>query len=82
MGVNLSFAGFTNITQQEDSDNDRLELKDKNSNFAIMLKPGFEKHFSDLKKLSPYVGIQGLVGYETSWVWFSILKPIKDYIYK
>ena len=66
IGVNLSFAAITNITQQEDSDNDIFELKDKLSDFAIMIKPGFEKHFSDSKRLSPYIGIQGLVGYKTS----------------
>ena len=63
INLNLSFNCNTEITQQE-SETD-LELKDKTSIFAIHLTPGYEKHFSANKRLSPYIGGQLLIGYST-----------------
>ncbi len=37
---------------------DNREFKTKNSNFQLMLAPGFETHFDGTDKLSPYVGAE------------------------
>lgn len=66
LGANFSFGVRNDITQQEDKDNGTKELRDKSSYFSISLKPGYEKHFVGTKSLSPYVGVEGLIGY-SSW---------------
>lgn len=66
--INLIFLNTTDITQQEDKENDRLELKDKTNMFTLNVQPGWEKHFSANKRMSPYVGIQCLIGFSTSTV--------------
>ncbi len=66
IGLNFSFGSTTNIIQQKDTSWDRLELKAKYTGFSLMLKPGFEKHFTGTKRLSPYIGIQGLIGFSTN----------------
>jgi len=66
--INIVFLNTTDITQQEDKTTDLLELKDKNTMITINLQPGWEKHFSANERLSPYVGIQFLLGYSTSIV--------------
>lgn len=64
INVNLSFQDITEITQQKLGTN--LELKDNTSIFAINLQPGYEKHFSANKRLSPYIGGQLQIGYNAS----------------
>lgn len=61
-----AFLGFSNestITQDEDSDTDAIELKDKMSTFSISVAPGIEKHMAGTDRLSPYVGAYVLVGF-------------------
>ncbi len=65
-GLDISFLNATDILQQEDITNGDEELKGTLSSLSIMLKPGYEKHFGDLARLSPYIGIQGLIGYSSS----------------
>ena len=66
LGVNLSFASATDITQQSDPIENKLELKDNYNLFAIGIQPGFEKHFGKNKRFSPYIGFQFLIGYQTT----------------
>lgn len=75
--LNLSLANETNIIQQANPEYDQLELKENLSIYAVMVKPGFEKHFTGIKRLSPYIGIQGLIGYS-----ISIYKHENQYNYK
>lgn len=56
--VFIGFSNETDITQQEDSDNDIKELKDKESSFTIAIAPGIEKHFAGTERFSPYVGAE------------------------
>lgn len=65
IGVNISYIKDTQIIQQEDQggNNDLVELKDKSSEFGISLLGGKEFHFTGTKRLSPFVGYQGLIGY-------------------
>lgn len=65
-GLDISFLNVTDILQQEDIPNGDEELRGTISSFSIMLKPGYEKHFGDNARLSPYIGIQGLLGYSSS----------------
>jgi len=64
MNINLAFSKAISITQQEDGA--LLELKDKYSAFSVNIQPGYEKHFSASKRLSPYIGAQLLMGYSSS----------------
>lgn len=64
MGVNLLFLNFTDITQT--ATGTLLELKDKNRTIEIMIRPGLEKHFEGTEKLSPYIGGELLIGFQTS----------------
>jgi len=66
MIVNLSYKNATDIIQQADSDADLLELKSSGSIMGITFMPGIEKHFTGSKKISPYVGMQGMLGYKTT----------------
>ena len=61
IGVNLSYVKDSDIIQQEN--NDLVELKRKESKFGISLLGGKEFHFTGTKRLSPFVGYQGLIGY-------------------
>ncbi len=65
IGVNISYTNTADITQQSDPKYNILELKDKQTIFSIQLTPGFERHFSVTRRLSPYVGAQVLAGYAT-----------------
>lgn len=60
IGFNISYLNYTDIIQQDP------ELKSKTSNLSIMVMPGFEKHFVGIARLSPYIGIQGLLGFTTT----------------
>ncbi|MCD6201307.1 MAG: hypothetical protein J7K46_05810 [Bacteroidales bacterium] len=64
--VRIGFSNTTQITQQADSENDLLELKNINRSYSVLLKPGIEKHFLRYNRLSPYIGAQLLIGYNTN----------------
>jgi len=63
MGIDLTYYKKSDISQEEDSDLNQLELRNKVSHYHIHLMPGFEKHYDVSNRLSPYTGIQFLVGY-------------------
>ena len=65
IGVNVSFYNYVDILQTEDEENNIPELKSSRNNFSINLRPGYEKHFGSSRRLSPYIGFQGLLGYTT-----------------
>ena len=46
VGVFLGFSNTTKVTQDENSQTQMLELKEKNGSTTISLQPGIEKHFS------------------------------------
>ena len=61
-----ALVGFNNFSQSFDAVNasgDDVELKDKFNEWAIQLRPGFEKHFTGTKRLSPYVGLEAILGF-------------------
>ena len=62
----LSYSSDSDITQQEDPDNDIPELRDTDIVFAINLRPGFEKHLPGTKRLSPYFGGEFDLALQTS----------------
>lgn len=66
LGLNISYLRDVMITQQENDDFDLLELKDKASIIETALTIGTEKHFNGTKRLSPYIGFQGLLLYKTT----------------
>ena len=63
IGLNVSFSSTTNIIQEADSDLNLLELKSHATRYQITLMPGFEKHYIVSDKVSPYTGVQFLLGY-------------------
>ena len=54
----------TQITQQEDVDLGREELKDRESTFTMSVRPGFEKHILVSDRLSPYFGMEFELTYQ------------------
>lgn len=66
LSASLTYSSESTVTQQEDSDADLELLKDKESAFGLMLAPGYEMHFAGSEKLSPYVGGQVIIGYNSS----------------
>ncbi|MBX2972856.1 MAG: hypothetical protein KF797_07130 [Flavobacteriales bacterium] len=56
VGVFLGYGSTSKVTQDEDSQAQLVELKDKNSTTTINLQPGIEKHFAGTDRLSPYIG--------------------------
>jgi len=66
MTVFLGFMNETTITQDEDSDIDALETKDKSSSFSISVAPGIEKHMAGTDRLSPYVGAYVNIGFTSN----------------
>ena len=62
-GFNMHFFRDTKIIREEDSDADKLELKEYKTRYGVSLTPGFEKHFAVSNRISPYVGMQFLLGY-------------------
>lgn len=62
----LGFSNETTVTQDEDSDIDALETKDKNSTFSIAVAPGIEKHMAGTDRLSPYVGAYVSIGFTST----------------
>lgn len=64
-----AFVGYTStstITQDENSEIDALKLKDTESSFTIALAPGIEQHFAGTSRLSPYVGAELPLAWNTS----------------
>ena len=58
--------GSTSSTNKvSDGVNTTAEIKN-NSGFGIMLAPGIEKHFAGTSKLSPFVGAQLMINYNTA----------------
>ena len=64
LNLNINYTNSTTVTQ--DAGTNILELKDKNSEIGAFLKPGIEKHFLGTKRLSPYIGAEAIIGYNTS----------------
>lgn len=62
----LSVSNDTEITQQEDSNNNLKELRDKAFAFTISLRPGMERHFKGTDRLSPYYGWESELTYRTT----------------
>ncbi|MGL1888769.1 MAG: hypothetical protein OCD76_19820 [Reichenbachiella sp.] len=63
------FAGYntsSEITQQEDEDFENPELRDSYSEFALNIRPGFEKHLKGTNRLSPYFGMELDIAIQTS----------------
>lgn len=56
IGVNLGGSSSNTITQDADSDLDLEELKDKESEMMISIRPGYEMHMAGTDRLSPYMG--------------------------
>ncbi len=66
MNLNISYTNSSIVTQDADDAAGNLELLDKNSAFGVSLRPGIEKHFGGTKRLSPYVGVEFIMGYNSS----------------
>lgn len=66
LAVFLGFGSTTTVTQDEDTQLDLVELKDKKGSFDISIQPGIEKHFAGTERLSPYVGGVLALGYGTT----------------
>jgi hypothetical protein len=64
----VGISSDTDITQQEDTDLDLRELRDKDFTFSINIRPGFEKHLKGTERLSPYFGFEADLAYQTSTV--------------
>lgn len=62
----IGISSDSEITQQENSDFNLRELRDKDFSFTINLRPGFEKHLKGTGRLSPYFGMEGDLAYRTS----------------
>lgn len=65
LNVNISYDNSSEVTQDAD-DFGNEELKLKQSELGVFLRPGFEKHFAGTKRLSPYIGAELNLGYHTS----------------
>ena len=63
--VNLAMDNGTTISNGNGTTND-IDLKTKTSQFNVMLRPGIEKHFASSKRLSPYVGGEATIGFQSS----------------
>lgn len=63
LGVFLGHASTSTVTQDENSQTQLVELKDKNSTTTISVQPGIEKHFAGTDRLSPYIGGVLNIGY-------------------
>lgn len=66
LGVFLGYGSTTRVTQDEDSETNKVELKDKEGSFTINVQPGIEKHFAGTERLSPYIGGVLNIGYGTT----------------
>lgn len=62
----VGFSSDTEITQQENSDLNLAELKDKTTSLTINIRPGFEKHLVGTERLSPYFGWELDLAFQTT----------------
>jgi len=62
IGANVSYVTRNEIIQQADIENDIPELRAKYSAYALYFMPGFETHYGNNPKVSPYTGFQFLIG--------------------
>lgn len=70
------FLGYTSgstVTQQEA--NGVPELRNRNSTLTINIRPGIEMHFSGTKRLSPYVGAELDLAYQSNTTVNEIQNP-------
>jgi len=65
LNVNINFSNTSEVTQDAD-DTGNEELKYKETDFGVFIRPGIEKHFAGTKRLSPYIGAELNVGFLTS----------------
>ncbi len=69
VGVNINFMKNAEIKREADPDNDKEELKKYTTVYGITFMPGTEKHFDVSDRISPYVGVQAILGFkQTSFV--------------
>lgn len=66
LNVFLGISNDTDKRTETDSNGDDVTLKNANSSFSIQVKPGFENHFAGTERLSPYYGVEGVIGFRTS----------------
>ncbi|MFN2430938.1 MAG: hypothetical protein ABR574_13040, partial [Cryomorphaceae bacterium] len=64
--VFLGFNSSADKRLETDSEGDEQELKDSESAFDISVNIGIENHFAGTDRLSPYVGVVGIVGFSNS----------------
>ncbi len=67
VGVFLGHNSKSTITQDENSQLNQVELKDRERTTTISIQPGIEKHFAGTERLSPYIGAVLNVGYGMTW---------------
>ena len=65
LNLNISYTNSKTVTQDADDNQSLDELKDKYSSIGISLQPGIEKHFTGTKRLSPYLGAEVILGFQT-----------------
>ena len=61
---NVNYTGVTNILRDADEENDIKELKSYTTVYGISIMPGTEKHFDVSDRISPYIGVQAILGYK------------------
>lgn len=59
----VGFDGINQSTETQNASGDDVFLKTNQSEWAIQIRPGFEKHFGGTKRLSPYVGLEAILGF-------------------
>ncbi len=66
INVFIGYDSDTEITQQEVSDANLRELKDRTNTFSLNLRPGYEWHLKGTDRLSPYLGVEVDFAWQTS----------------
>lgn len=66
LNVFLGIDSDSQITQNENSEANAKELRNKNFVFTINARPGIEKHLKGTERLSPYFGWEADIAYRTS----------------
>ena len=66
LNVNINYLNTSEITQDADDNTGASELKEKFTSTGIVLRPGIEKHFAGTKRLSPYIGAELILGFQSS----------------
>ncbi len=67
VGVFVGHNSSSTVTQDENSQANLVELKDRERETSISLQPGIEKHFAGTERLSPYIGAVLNIGYGMTW---------------